>query len=246
MADASNNLSVSLPTDFLTGSGSGLNLNFNFGGNADAIASSAYSFVNAGLANANGFLGNSITQTQGFINQQTAPGVQAVSKITDQMQGILPSLLSNLFKSANTAYQVQGAIATGAFQAQSQIAQASISASKSASSGGGFCFITTAVCETLGMEDDCDYLTVLRAFRDSYMSRTPERRALVRTYYALAPRYVEAIDRRKDAGAVYAQMLTLFIEPAIHAIARKDDDEAFALYCALVEYAKHKASEVTK
>lgn len=244
MADtsATNNLSVSLPTDFLTGSGSGLNLNFNFGGNADAIASGAYTFVNAGLSNANAFLGNSITTTQNFIAASAAPTNTAVSSITAKMQSLLPQMLSNLFTTANTAYGTESSIATSAFQAQQAIAQASIASSNKSASSGGFCFITTAVCETLDLADDCDYLTVLREFRDTYMTRTPERKALVKLYYALAPPFVTAIKRRHDSALVFERMLHLFIEPAVHAIARGDDDDAFALYCALVEYARHKAN----
>lgn len=246
MADAStNNLSVSLPTDFLTGSGSGLNLNFNFGGNADTIAQGAYSFVNAGLANANAFLGNQINATQSFVTAQTAPQSKAVSDITSQMGSILPAMLTNLFTTSSKAFDTESNIATSAFNAQSAIAQASIASSNSSANSGGLCFITTAVCETLALDDDCDYLTVLRAFRDEYMSKTPERRALVTLYYALAPQFVRAIKRRRDSALVFERMLHLFIEPAVHAIAQGDDADAFALYCALVEYARHKASEGT-
>lgn len=243
MADTStNNLSVSLPTDFLTGAG-GLNLNFNFGGNADAIASGAYSFVNQGLSNANGFLAQSISQTQGFVQTVAAPSNKAVATITKQMGDLLPSMLSNLFTTANTAYSTEGTIASSAFQAQQAIAQASIASSNQSAGSGGLCFITTAVCEATGLADDCDALTVLRAFRDSYMQATPERRALVSTYYAVAPGFVTRIRARGDAAMVFDTMRDHFITPAVHAIARGDDADAFALYCALVEYASHKAHE---
>ncbi|MCY4408269.1 MAG: hypothetical protein OXC15_18015, partial [Rhodospirillaceae bacterium] len=59
--------------------------------------------------------------------------------------------------------------------------------------GDGGCFLTTAVTERRGEPDDGPTLTLLRAFRDGYMTRTPERRALVEEYYAIAPKLVAAI-----------------------------------------------------
>lgn len=236
-----NNLSVSLPTDFLTGTG-GLNLNFNFGGNASTIADSAYSFVNAGLSNANGFLGNQIKGTQDFIATQSKPAATAVSHITTNMGNILPSLFSNLFNVAGTAMATESTIASASLGAEQAISSASIAASQSNANSGG-CFITTAVCESWGLADDCHALTVLRAFRDSYMQATPERRALVAVYYATAPGFVARIHARSDASAVFDTMRDSFILPAVYAIARGDEADAFALYCALVEYARHKASE---
>ena len=46
----------------------------------------------------------------------------------------------------------------------------------------------------LGVEpDDGPTLTALRSVRDGYMTRTPERPALVEQYYRVAPRIVSAI-----------------------------------------------------
>ena len=61
---------------------------------------------------------------------------------------------------------------------------------------GGGCFLTEAVVGARGIEaDDGPTLTALRSFRDGYMQRTPERRALVARYYEIAPRIVAAIPR---------------------------------------------------
>ena len=100
--------------------------------------------------------------------------------------------------------------------------------------GDGDCFLTTAVAERRGEPDDGPALTALRAFRDGYMARTAERRALVAEYYAVAPAIVAAVppdhaDWERIAGAVDA---------AVAAIAAGDDDEAFGIYAALVRRLK--------
>ena len=61
---------------------------------------------------------------------------------------------------------------------------------------GGGCFLTTAIVELRGEPDGGPTLTALRAFRDGYMTRTAERRALVAEYYDIAPMIVAAIPRR--------------------------------------------------
>ena len=96
--------------------------------------------------------------------------------------------------------------------------------------GDGGCFLTTAVAERRGEPDDGPALTALRAFRDGYMMRTPERRALVAEYYEIAPKLVAAIpaehaEWERIAGAVDA---------AVDAIAAGADDRAFGIYAALV------------
>ena len=73
-------------------------------------------------------------------------------------------------------------------------------------------------------------LTTLRGFRDGYMMKTPERRALVAEYYELAPRIVAAIpETHSDWNWIGGQ-----IDAAIAAIASGDEDGAFGIYAAMV------------
>ena len=48
--------------------------------------------------------------------------------------------------------------------------------------GGIGCFLTTACCNHRGLPDNCDELTTLRRFRDSYVPKD-----LVKRYYSIAP-----------------------------------------------------------
>ena len=68
------------------------------------------------------------------------------------------------------------------------VSAASNSNSSGGSTQGGICYLTTACCEHKGLPDDCEELTVLRKFRDSYVAKE-----LVQEYYRLAPAIVERI-----------------------------------------------------
>jgi hypothetical protein len=68
------------------------------------------------------------------------------------------------------------------------------------------CFLTTACCELIGLRDDCFELSALRRFRDGVMLPTPEGRADVARYYALAPLILAKLRR---AGGE-AELLRLY------------------------------------
>lgn len=243
-ANVGNTLSLSLPTDFLTGAGNnGLNLNFNFGGNGSTIANGAYNFLNSSFGNTQTFLNQSISGTQNFLANQVAPIVGVTSHLGATFNNLLPSMVGGLYQASINANTVSQQISANATAASEAASQASIAESSKASGGGSMCFITTAVCGELNLPDDCRELTQLRAFRDGYMQATPEREALVKLYYAVAPTYVGHINKRADAARVYGRMYALFILPALTALDENDAPEAFALYCALVEYARAVSHE---
>ena len=96
---------------------------------------------------------------------------------------------------------------------------------------GGGCFLTTAIVERRGIEaDGGPTLTALRGFRDGYMMKTPERRALVAEYYEIAPGITAAIpETHSDWDWIGGR-----IDAAIKAIAADDEDQAFGIYAAMV------------
>ena len=96
---------------------------------------------------------------------------------------------------------------------------------------GGACFLTTAIVERRGIEaDNGPTLTTLRGFRDGYMMKTPERRALVAEYYEITPSIVAAIpETHSDWNWIGGR-----IDAAIAAIASGDEDGAFGIYAAMV------------
>ncbi len=68
------------------------------------------------------------------------------------------------------------------------------------------CFITTACVTARGLPDDCEELTVLRAFRDGYMRSQADGPALIAEYYRRAPAIVAAIQARDDAAAILERL----------------------------------------
>ena len=95
------------------------------------------------------------------------------------------------------------------------------------------CFITTAVVLTRGLPDDCDELTTLRAFRDTYVMQKPDGQQLIDFYYQHSPLILEAIAGRRNAAMVYQQLYDV-IRSCVDAVKRGDDDFAFTTYCDMV------------
>lgn len=97
------------------------------------------------------------------------------------------------------------------------------------------CYITTAVCEALGLPDDCETLALLRAFRDTVLARTEEGRQEIAQYYTTAPAIVAAIDARPAAERVYRALMETVIAPAAADILAGRHDEARHRYRRMVE-----------
>ncbi len=58
---------------------------------------------------------------------------------------------------------------------------------------GSFCFITTAVCSYYGKPDNCRELTLLRAFRDTWLKNQPGGQEAIAKYYRKAPLLVSLL-----------------------------------------------------
>ena len=96
--------------------------------------------------------------------------------------------------------------------------------------GGGSCFLTTAVVEMRGEEDDGPTLTAMRRFRDTYMQATPERREMVEGYYRVAPAIVAAIPKDHPDWA----WLEGEIDTSAAAFRRGENDLAFEIMTGAV------------
>ncbi len=99
---------------------------------------------------------------------------------------------------------------------------------------GRCCYVTTAVCEALGLGDDCRELELLRWYRDRVLLREPGGAAAVAGYYETAPRLVAEIDRSADPAAVYRRLYRESIAPAVAAVAGGDYPAARRIYEGMV------------
>lgn len=248
MADA-NTLSLSLPTDLLTGTGggAGLNLNYNFGPNVDTIANNAYSFLNQSFGTADTFQANSAASTQAWLGNSVAPIVKSVASEQD-------SYYAQILGAFGSTMAAQSTQASQAAQIQSSLGQSSISASKKAAKSGsivssifgGGCFITTATCKYSGLPDDCDTLQTMRAWRDSFMDETEERRTLVRAYYRDAPGYVAGIESLPPVRQLWVfEELRRMIESCCTFARSGHNELALAYYLAAVEFARVASGSIS-
>ena len=60
------------------------------------------------------------------------------------------------------------------------------------------CFLTTACCGLVGLDDDCFELSVLRRFRDNILPTLPGGEAEVALYYSLAPAILSRLQGRAN------------------------------------------------
>ena len=98
----------------------------------------------------------------------------------------------------------------------------------------GFCYITTAVCETLGKGDDCPELTMLREYRDQYLLSTSEGERIVDSYYNIAPTIVNRINKEEHSKKIYKEILTTYIQPCLTLIEMEKNEECKRLYSDMV------------
>lgn len=103
-----------------------------------------------------------------------------------------------------------------------------------------FCFITTACCQMLHKPDDCYELTLLRRYRDGYLSSLPDGEQLVRSYYDVAPSIVKHISRQPDADQIYSRIYRTYIGPCIRLIERGENSACRELYTKMVSDLKKK------
>lgn len=101
-----------------------------------------------------------------------------------------------------------------------------------------FCYITTAVCESLGKPDDCYELELLRHYRDTYLLTTKEGRALVEEYYNIAPTIVTRINKQADASSVYEKIWNTYLEPCIRYIEQEKQADCQHCYMDMVQELK--------
>ena len=93
----------------------------------------------------------------------------------------------------------------------------------------GCCYLTTACCNYYGLADDCEYLNVLRQFRDHWLLKQPKGKQLVGEYYDRSPAVVAGIECRHDKEKIY-QLLLQGIEMAVSLIHNKEMKKAAQFY----------------
>lgn len=96
------------------------------------------------------------------------------------------------------------------------------------------CYITTAVCESLGKEDDCYELNILREYRDTYLRSTEDGEKIVNAYYDIAPSIVKRINKRGNRAEIYREIYTQYLSPCIRLLEEDKKEECKEIYSDMV------------
>lgn len=110
--------------------------------------------------------------------------------------------------------------------------------SGNASNSGSFCFITTAVCEYYGKEDDCKELCTLREYRDNWLRHQKDGEALITEYYNSAPLIVSLMKKSLNYEEHCKYLMKQYIEPCVSLIEEKKYQECKELYKQMFYYAQ--------
>lgn len=109
---------------------------------------------------------------------------------------------------------------------------------------GGFknhmCYITTAVCESLGKADDCYELSILREYRDTYLASFAKGNALVKEYYDIAPTIVNRINKEDNSKQIYDGIYEQYLKPCISFIEEGKLDACCECYTDMVHSLQKK------
>lgn len=98
----------------------------------------------------------------------------------------------------------------------------------------GFCYITTAVCETLNKPDDCYELMMFRGFRDKYLLTQEDGQGLVEEYYHIAPLIVRNINSLENKDNIYKDIWNDYLRKCLKAIESGDNARCKSEYMRMV------------
>lgn len=105
---------------------------------------------------------------------------------------------------------------------------------------GGGCYLTTAMCNVLGKEDDCYELNTLRVFREKYMRNDEEGKKLLKEYDRISPPIASRLLSSERKEEIASNMLKTFINIAIEKINGGNNIEAINIYKNMVVYVKEE------
>ena len=92
------------------------------------------------------------------------------------------------------------------------------------------CFLTSACVEARGLPDDCEELTILRNYGDTYLRNMSGGDEEVLQYYRIAPTIFEHIKARNDSAEIWGKVYREMVLPCVEMIKAEKMAEAFMLY----------------
>lgn len=102
------------------------------------------------------------------------------------------------------------------------------------------CYVTTAVCNSLGKEEDCYELSVLKQYRDGFLINEPDGAGLIKEYYNIAPTIVNRINKCSDSYEQYEDIYKTYLSPCITMIENGQNEECKKLYINMIRTLQEK------
>lgn len=109
-----------------------------------------------------------------------------------------------------------------------------------------YCYITTAVCESLGKPDECYELTLLRDYRDHYLAGQENGAELIQRYYDIAPTIVKRINRKPEREEIFKDIWTTYLKPCIELIEAGDNEGCMVCYTNMVYDLQEKYFDIRR
>ncbi|HPN39205.1 MAG TPA: hypothetical protein PL041_12460, partial [Melioribacteraceae bacterium] len=97
-----------------------------------------------------------------------------------------------------------------------------------------FCFITTATVITLGKDNTCYELNMMRLFRDNWVSKRKFGKRIIKRYYKIAPKIVNRLNCLPDKNKIYNEIYNKYISPCVKFIEKEKYFKAYKLYSKMV------------
>ncbi|KXT70142.1 hypothetical protein SGODD07_01612 [Streptococcus gordonii] len=94
----------------------------------------------------------------------------------------------------------------------------------------GGCYLTTATVDFMGLADDCEELTILRKFRDTYLQLSIQGKKDIEHYYSVAPKIVAAINHSESKNKILNDLYNNLILGCIKLIKSGNLDGAYKKY----------------
>ena len=117
-----------------------------------------------------------------------------------------------------------------AYGRSSRVAESARKHSQEKQSSGGGCYITTALCKILGMEDNNDYLKELRKFRDDYLQKCDEGMEILKQYDTVGPQICECLSKDNGRFNISYILFNNYITPTVNFLKNKEHTEAIKTY----------------
>jgi hypothetical protein len=143
---------------------------------------------NLGLINPTNTISNAMNFGGAFNSK-----IGLLNAATNTATGAANANTSNLSATGNLFNPVGSAASAPTFSSLAQASGTNSGSGGSNNMSAGICFLTTACCEHKGLPDDCEELTTLRNFRDTFVPKD-----LIEEYYRIAPNICVKLQGDRD------------------------------------------------